>query len=101
MAETYYVSIAPHNPLGPVATAAALQFGFATPNFLIQESFRSDVPWRDEVRVEPLYPERGFAFPTDEPGLGVEVNEAVLARHPFQQEEILRYFHPDQSVADW
>jgi galactonate dehydratase len=101
MAETYYVSVAPHNPLGPVATAAALQFGFATPNFLIQECFRSDVPWRDEVLLEPLRLERGYAFPTDKPGLGVEVNEAVAAQHPFQQEEILRYFHPDQSVADW
>jgi galactonate dehydratase len=101
MAETYYVSVAPHNPLGPVATAAALQFGFATPNFLIQEFLRSDVPWRDEVLVEPLAFERGYAFPTGKPGLGVEVNEEVAARHPFQQEEILRYFHPDQAVADW
>jgi galactonate dehydratase len=101
MAETYYVSVAPHNPLGPVATAAALQFGFATPNFLIQEFLRSDVPWRDEVLVEPLAFERGYAFPTDKPGLGVEVDEEVAARHPFQQEEILRYFHPDQAVADW
>jgi len=101
MAETYYISVAPHNPLGPVATAAALQFGFATPNFLIQEYFRSDVPWRDEVLVEPLAFDRGVAYPTDLPGLGVEVDEMVAARHPYKQEEILRYFHPDMSVADW
>ncbi|MGH2388845.1 MAG: galactonate dehydratase [Chloroflexota bacterium] len=101
MAEAYYVSIAPHNPLGPVATAAALQFGAATPNFLIQEHFRSDVPWRDEVLVDPLAFDRGFAYPTQRPGLGVEVDEAAAARHPFQQEEVLRYFHPDTAVADW
>ena len=42
MAETYYVSASrPHNPLGPIATAAALHFAFATPNFLIQEAIRS------------------------------------------------------------
>lgn len=101
MAETYFVSVAPHNPLGPVATAAALQFGFATPNFLIQEFLRSDVPWRDEVLVEPLVFDQGYTYPTHKPGLGVEVNEAVAAQHPFQQEEILRYFHPDGAVADW
>ncbi len=35
MAETYYVGVAPHNPLGPVANAAALHFALSTPNFLI------------------------------------------------------------------
>ena len=54
MAETYYVAIAPHNPLGPIATAAANQFGFAIPNFLIQEAIRADVPWRDEVVTTPI-----------------------------------------------
>jgi galactonate dehydratase len=44
MAETYYVSLAPHNPLGPVATAAAIHFALATPNWLIQEAIRADVP---------------------------------------------------------
>lgn len=101
MAETYYVTMAPHNPLGPVATAAALQFGFATPNFLIQESFRSDVPWRDAILKEPANIRGGFAYPSDRPGIGVEVDEAEAARHPFEQEVVLRYNHPDGAVADW
>src|SRR5262249_11424491 len=46
MAEAYYVGVAPHNPLGPVANAAALHFAFSTPNFLIQEDMLADVPWR-------------------------------------------------------
>ena len=46
MAETYYVGVAPHNPLGPVANAAALHFALSTPNFLIQEDMLTDVPWR-------------------------------------------------------
>lgn len=101
MAETYYISLAPHNPLGPIATIAAIHFGLATPNFLIQEAIRADVPWRDQVVRSSVRIERGFAFASDEPGLGVEVDEAAAARHPFQQEVILRYFHDDQSVADW
>ncbi len=41
MAEAYYMGVAPHNPLGPVANAAALHFALSTPNFLIQEDMLS------------------------------------------------------------
>jgi galactonate dehydratase len=101
LAETYYVSVAPHNPLGPIATAVAVQFGFATPNYLIQEAIRSDVPWRDEVVSEPLVVKDGFIYPSDKPGLGIEVDEQAAARHPFKQEVLMGWFHPDGSVADW
>lgn len=101
MAEAYHVSIAPHNPLGPVATAANIQFGLATPNFLIQEAIRSDVPWRDGVIVEPLPIRDGYACPPDRPGLGVEIDEAEAAKHPFRQEVLMVHHHPDGSVADW
>jgi len=100
MAETYYVSVAPHNPLGPIATAACIHFGFATPNFLIQEAIRADVPWRDAVVTAPRIA-AGHALPYSGAGLGIEVNEAEAARHPFAQEELMRYWHPDGSVADW
>src|SRR5580658_5538230 len=49
MAEVYTMGVAPHNPLGPVANAAALHFDLSTPNFLIQEDMLTDVPWRWEV----------------------------------------------------
>lgn len=101
MAETYYVSVAPHNPLGPIATAAAIHFDFATPNFLIQEAIRSDVPWRDEVVINPVEVVNGqVALPTRS-GLGIEVNEAEAAKHPFQPEILMQPFHRDGSVADW
>lgn len=101
MAETYYISVAPHNPLGPVATAAAIQFDFATPNFLIQEAIRSDVPWRDDVVSNPVEVIDGkVALPT-RPGLGIEVNEVEAAKHPFQPEILMQPFHRDGAVADW
>jgi galactonate dehydratase len=101
MAETYFMSVAPHNPLGPLATAAAIHFAAATPNWIIQESFRADVPWRDDVLINPVRIEGGYVALPEGPGLGVAVNEAEAIKHPFQQEEVLRYFHPDGSVADW
>lgn len=103
MAETYYMGVAPHNPLGPVANAAALHFALSTPNFLIQEDMLSDVPWRWEVVTHSLKSENGYWLPADAPGLGVEVNEAAAARHPFQQEVMhsLGVRAPDGAILDW
>lgn len=101
MAETYYMSVAPHNPVGPIATAATIHFATSTPNWLIQESIRADVPWRDDVVDSPVRIENGQAFPIDRPGLGIEVNEREAAKHPFQQEILARYWHDDGSIADW
>ena len=75
MAETYYMGVAPHNPLGPVANAAALHFALSTPNFLIQEDMLTDVPWRWEVVQHSLTTENGYWLKTDAPGLGIEVDE--------------------------
>jgi galactonate dehydratase len=103
MAETYFMGVAPHNPLGPVANAAALHFALSTPNFLIQEDMLSDVPWRWEVVRSSLVTENGYWLPTTAPGLGIEVDEAAAARHPFAQEII----HPltvrahDGAILDW
>jgi galactonate dehydratase len=102
MAEAYYVGIAPHNPLGPVANAAALHFALSTPNFLIQEDMLADVPWRWEVVESHLRTESGYWLSTEAPGLGIEVNEAAAARHPFVQEPLqsVVYAH-DGAVLDW
>jgi len=101
MAETYYVSVAPHNPLGPIATAAAIHFALCTPNWLIQEAIRADVPWRNEVVMESMPVENGYVLPPTTLGLGVDVNEIEAAKHPFEQEVLMQWWHQDGSVADW
>ena len=102
-AETHYMGVAPHNPLGPVATAAAVHFDFTTPNFIIQEDMLTDVPWRDEVVQLSLTHDAGFWHPPTAPGLGVTVNEDAARRHPWQPEvqhsAIARA--PDGSILDW
>jgi galactonate dehydratase len=103
MAEIYTMGVAPHNPLGPVANAAALHFDLSTPNFLIQEDMLTDVPWRWDVVKHSLRTENGCWLPTDAPGLGIEVDEAAAAKHPFEQEIV----HPttvrahDGAILDW
>ena len=103
MAVTYYIGVAPHNPLGPVANAAALHFALSTPNFLIQEDMLTDVPWRWEVVQHSLKTEEGHWLPTNAPGLGIEVNEAAAAKHPFKQEVIhaLTVRAHDNAILDW
>ncbi|MGH9656717.1 MAG: galactonate dehydratase [Bryobacteraceae bacterium] len=101
MAETYLISVACHNPQGPVSTAASTHLGFAIPNYLIQEVVRNDVPWRNDVVEEPILLEAGRCRAPTRPGLGIEINEREAARHPFQPLLPVASFHRDGSVADW
>jgi galactonate dehydratase len=103
MAEIAGVSVAPHNPLGPLATVAALHFDVATPNFVVQEEMSGAVPWFDEV-LEGLPQLIGSYWDVPEkPGLGVEVNEAVAARHPFEPEiqSAAAAVLADGTIVDW
>lgn len=103
MAEAYRVAMAPHNPQGPVSTAASLEFGFATPSYIICESVHLDVPWRQDVVSECFTVERQgrTVCPGNRPGLGIEINEQEVARHPYQPELMQRTFYADGSVGDW
>jgi galactonate dehydratase len=103
MAEAYFVGVAPHNPLGPIANAAALHFALSTPNFLIQEDMLTDVPWRWDVVRHSMTTQDGYWLPNDAPGLGVEVDEAAAAAHPFRQEVMpsIAVRAHDGAVLDW
>jgi galactonate dehydratase len=82
-AESYYVLVAPHNVGGPVSTAAALHLAAATPNFRIQEHF-NDFAEAFVKAAAPGNPEvenGAFALPAG-PGLGVTLDEEVIAEHP-------------------
>jgi galactonate dehydratase len=103
MADAYRVSLAPHNPQGPVSTAASLEFGFAAPSYIICESVHSDVPWRNDIVTEGyvIEPKGRLVRPSDKPGLGIEINEAEVAKHPFEQELPQTVHYSDGSAGDW
>ncbi len=103
MAEPYRVGLAPHNPQGPVSTAASIELGFATPSYLICESVHNDVPWRGDVVQEEIAIEREgrLVRPSTKPGLGIEINEEEVKKHPFEQEILQRSFYADGAVGDW
>jgi galactonate dehydratase len=104
-AEAHYVDLMPHNPLGPVCTAATVHLAAAVPNFA----------WM-EVRVSPTeahsYPDsevfplqhmlEGTRFPVpDTPGLGIEVNEEYLKRQAFKFWEAPHLHRRDGSYTNW
>jgi galactonate dehydratase len=103
-AETAGVGIAPHNPLGPLASAAALHFDVATPNFVIQEEMSGAVPWYDDIVIGAPRMRDGHWEVPQAPGLGIEVDERVAAQHPYRQEPlevITEAVLADGTVVDW
>jgi galactonate dehydratase len=82
LAECYNVPIAPHNPNGPISTIASAHVMAAIPNFFRQEFMLQDVAWRDTVLNRPLPVHGGYYHLDETPGLGVDLNEDELVRHP-------------------
>ena len=78
MSEAHYAMIAPHMYCGPIAAAAAVQLDTCSPNFLVQEFNTNDL--HRDIFVEPIVIENGFITPPTGPGLGVELDEAVVNR---------------------
>lgn len=101
MAETALVSVAPHNPNGPIGSAVSVHVALAMPNFLILEQVRDDVPWRRDVVDEPLEAVGGFVDPPTRPGIGVELVEEVAAAHPGRSPRPHLRFGPDGALLDW
>lgn len=95
MAETCHVQIAPHLYCGPVVGAANIQLATCSPNFLILESIERWEGFHAEVLQKPIRWEAGYVIPPTEPGLGIELNEAVIARHPYTDQALHLDMHPD------
>ena len=109
LAETFGALLAPHCPLGPIALAASLQVGFATPNLLIQEQSRG-IHYNKEADLlsyvldtEPFRFVEGHAVRGGLPGLGVTVDEDAVraadrAGHRWRNPV---WRHHDGSLAEW
>ena len=87
MAEAHYAQIAPHLFCGPIEGAANIQIDTCSPNFLIQESIEMWGGFHAEIVKEPIQWQNGYIIPPTKPGLGVELNEEVAARHPYNAVE--------------
>ena len=116
IAEAHYVTIAPHNPMGPLATAINVHFCAAQPNFRILEyrlphgpgySFEaggtgaSAKPGEGAYYVkDPYLPKEGhLELRPDRPGWGVEMDEEILARDDYVRWERKVPRRPDGSTG--
>lgn len=103
--ERHYVDLMPHNPLGPVCTAATVHLSAAVPNFSWLETRQSPVEnlgFHDpELFPVQVKMEGAVYIVPDGPGLGVEVDEqALLATQP-EHVEAPHLVRPDGSVTNW
>jgi galactonate dehydratase len=101
MAEAKYIQVVPHNPLGPVSTAACLQFDAAIPNFAIQE-FPSFYERGGEnlMMTAPLEYKDGYIVIPDGPGLGIELVEDLCEKFPKKQRSLFCQTNFDGSIQD-
>jgi len=97
MAETHYMAVAPHCPLGPIALAACIQFALCTPSFLIQEHGHLGQGYLKK----PFTDTGGYLSIPEGSGLGIEVDEEAVRKMPWKEWETPREFQADGSIADW
>jgi L-alanine-DL-glutamate epimerase-like enolase superfamily enzyme len=81
LADTYFVPVAPHNMVGPVATIASAHVCLCVPNFMILEYQLGDVPYIDELISSPVPIRDGALHLTDVPGLGVKLDHAAVDKY--------------------
>ncbi|WP_108251463.1 mandelate racemase/muconate lactonizing enzyme family protein [Planctomonas deserti] len=98
LAAHHYVPFAPHNPSGPLSTAATLQLGATLPNFRYLEIMAIDVPWRSDISDERLQlTADGDVMIPEGVGLGIELDFDAIADHPYTPHP-MRIFQ--DAVAD-
>jgi galactonate dehydratase len=96
IAEAHYVTVAPHNPMGPLATAVNVHFCAAAPNFKILEYKLDETSWC----VDPYLPVDGYLeLRPDRPGWGVEIDESGLDRDDYVHWERTLPTAPDGSTG--
>ncbi|MET8980027.1 D-mannonate dehydratase ManD [Streptomyces sp. NPDC004539] len=102
LADVWQVKLGPHGPsdVSPVALAASLHVGLATPNFAIQEYMGYDPLVHEVFRHDWSYAD-GHLHPGDAPGLGVEVDEELAARFPYEPAYLPVARRRDGSMTDW
>ena len=99
--EPHYIDLMPHNPLGPICTAASVHLGAAVPNFAWLEvaMARALNPDFDIFPEQVLLEGNGYQV-SDKPGLGVEVDESKLTE-PFKFWEAPHPHRSDGSHTYW
>lgn len=88
MAEAFHIQVAPHCYCGPLVGAANIQLAVTLPNFLILESLKQWDGFHAKLLKKKIEWQDGHVIPSTEPGLGVQLDEAVCEAHPYYGEHL-------------
>lgn len=104
--EAHYIDLMPHNPLGPICTAATVHLSAAIANLSYVECW--ETPLESMARQSsPIFSTQmmlqGSTYSVPEaPGLGIEIDEAALSKaEPFRFYEMPHLQRYDGSVTNW
>ena len=102
LADLYNVRTGCHGAtdLSPVAMAAALHFNLAVPNFGVQEHM-PHAPLTETVFPHAYSYSDGYMHPGDQPGLGVDIDEAEAAKHPYKRAYLPVNRLEDGTLYNW
>jgi galactonate dehydratase len=108
MAEPAGMMLAPHACEGPIGGIATLHVNAVMPNFLVQEICSGPEPgvkekvWEEWLGFPAMRMVKGYFPLPEKPGLGFDLDEGALQKHPFKgTRPMARVFHDDGSVAEW
>lgn len=82
LADAFEVNIAPHNPVGDLATLISAHFAASVPNFRMMELRVDEAPWIKDYLTHPPAVENGQLILPARPGWGSDINEDALRAHP-------------------
>ena len=101
VAEAHNAQVVPHNPLGPISTAACIQLAACIPNFAIQELPSEErKPYLSEIIKSAVKLDKGFLIVPDAPGIGVELADDAQEKFPFKPVKFMARLNVDGSVMD-
>ena len=90
LAHSYDVLFAPHNCHSPINTLVSAHVSATVPNFYVQELDVDDAPWRDDIMTHPLDIIDGHLLLNERPGLGADLIEEEMAKHPVRDRYLYR-----------
>ena len=101
MADCFRIEVSPHNPQSEVSTLASLHVCACTPNCpLLQNGSGQDPFWQDLFYGGLFRYDRGYAELPEKPGLGIDIDEKVAAKYPYQEKDFRSHQFPDGSITD-
>jgi len=100
MVEPYHIKLAPHNPNGPIATAASLHVCAATQHCDILEFAAPSLYARQDIYNATFKPVDGFFALPGGPGLGIELDEEAFEQYPYTNKQYEARYGLDGSIAE-